>query len=164
MTSRCHAAVSLNCSILAAPWFTSVIWHLLFPSSDFLPLLLPTSISSLSHNMSSPALHLRPHGASGSPGHQAISVPTEFTGKLTFLVLKSWTLSADFPDTRGCLIDLLLPKLAFCICSFWSGGTDIIPGPETQSGSCLNLSSLILYIQAGCHHQPWRFSLQTVVH
>lgn len=160
MISCCHADVSLKCSILAAPWFTSIIWHSLFPFSNFFPLLLPIVHQlPLLLNVSSWTAPLCPHQASGSQGHQATSVPTKFTSKLTLLVLKSWTLSSGSPCQSWLFDDLLLLKLPFYLLILVRG-TDIVPDPETQSTSCLNLSTLISYIQAGCRHQPWKFSLQ----
>lgn len=72
MISCCHAAVSLDCSIVAAPWFTSIIWHSLFPSNYFFLLLLP-----LVHQLplclySSPA-PLPGFWLSRSPGYKNLS-------------------------------------------------------------------------------------------
>lgn len=147
MISCCHAAVSLNCSILATPWLTNIIWYSFSPF--FFPLLLP-SVHQLSLLPSSVPLRQPCNSPSGpwlsnSPGYK--SVLTKFTSKLTSLVLESSSPVSVLSVSLGYIWSSSPATLPLSMCSFWSEAQTVLS----------HVSSLRLYLQAGCHHQPWGF-------
>lgn len=148
MISCCHAAVSLDCSIVEAPWFTSIIWHSLFSSSYFFLLLLP-----LVHQL---PLCLYPSPAppprlwlSRSPGYKNCSCKVQqqvnCPGSQEFSTVSG-------SPCQGWLCWIIFSAQTSSICSLWS---------EADILSALSrFPDLIPYVQAACHHQPSRSTFQ----
>lgn len=127
--------LSLNRGILAAPWLTKCHLTLAFPLPALLALLFPCP-SAPSHNVSSNLAPMPTQGLLALKGHQATSVSTEFTGKLTFLVLKSWILSVDSSVSLGRRLIFSCLNCPSIFVNFGQG-TDIIQVQKLRVGLIL---------------------------